>query len=337
MSNLISREIRLKSRPDNLPSAENFELTEISVSDPKDGEVVVKNLFMSVDPYMRGRMRDMKSYAAPFEIGEALTGGCIGKIVNSKSDDFKTGDYVNTMYGWREYSVSSTKGMKKVNPDLAPLSAFLGTLGMPGMTAYVGLKNIGEPKEGETLFVSAASGAVGAVACQIGKVFGCRVVGSAGSDEKVAWLKEEAGIDEAINYKKVDDLEAVMAAACPNGIDVYFENVGGAHLEAALNLMNPFGRIPLCGMIAGYNNKIPGPRNLAFAVGKSLKLQGFIVSNHPDMAPQFFQDVEQWVKEGKIKSKETIVEGIENAHGAFIGLFSGDNFGKMIVKLGDDD
>ncbi len=337
MLNLSNREIRLKSRPENLPSAENFELAEVSVPEPKDGEVVVKNLFMSVDPYMRGRMRDMKSYSAPFEIGEALTGGCIGKIIHSKADDFKTGEYVNTMYGWREYSVSSTKGMTKVNPDLAPLSSFLGTLGMPGMTAYVGLKLIGEPKAGETLFVSAASGAVGAVACQIGKMLGCRVVGSAGSDEKVAWLKDEVGIDEAINYKKVDNLEAAMAAACPKGIDVYFENVGGAHLEAALNLMNPFGRIPFCGMIAGYNAKIPGPRNLAFVIGKCLKIQGFIVSNHADLAPQFIQDVGQWVKEGKIKSKETIVDGVENAPGAFIGLFSGDNFGKMIVKLGEDD
>ncbi|MBF0276351.1 MAG: NADP-dependent oxidoreductase [SAR324 cluster bacterium] len=337
MSNLTSREIQLKSRPQALPSVENFEFVEVTVAEPKAGEVLVKNIYMSVDPYMRGRMRSARSYAAPFEIGETLYGGCVGQIIKSKSDDFKEGDYVTTMHGWREYSVSPTKGMNKVNPDLAPLSAFLGTLGMPGMTAYVGLNNIGKPQAGETLFVSAASGAVGAVASQIGKIMGCRVIGSAGSDEKVAWLKEVAGVDAAFNYKKVGNLEDAMAEACPQGIDVYFENVGGAHLEAALNLMNRFGRIPFCGMIAGYNDKIPGPTNLALVIGKCLIIQGFIVSNHADMAPQFLKEVGSWVKEGKIKSKETIVEGIENAPAAFIGLFSGDNFGKMIVKLADQN
>ncbi len=336
MSVQHSREIRLKSRPEKWPSAENFELVEGPVPEPQAGEILVKNLYMSVDPYMRGRMRGAKSYADAWQIGEVMQGGAVGEVIASQSPDFAVGDYVITGLGWREHSVSSTEGIRKIDPSLGPLSAFLGTLGMPGMTAYVGLKKIGEPKAGETLFVSAASGAVGANVCQIGKILGCRVVGSAGSDEKVAWLKEEAGVDEAINYKTVGNLEAAVAQACPDGMDVYFENVGGDHLVTALNLMNKFGRIVLCGMIAMYNEPLPGPPNLGIAIGQHLRLQGFIVSTYWDLYPQFLKDMGQWIGEGKLKWKETVVEGLEKAPEAFIGLFKGENFGKMVVKLADE-
>lgn len=341
MSTLTSREIQLKSRPEQLPSAENFELVEVPVPDLQAGEILVKNLFMSVDPYMRGRMRDVKSYADAWQLGEVMNGGAVGKVIASQSPDFSVGDYVCTGLGWREYSVSTIKGgypqeLRKIDPALGPLSAFIGTLGMPGMTAYTGLKKIGEPKVGETLFVSAASGAVGAIVCQIGKILGCRVVGSAGSDEKVAWLKEEAGVDEAINYKTADDLQTAVAKACPDGIDVYFENVGGEHLVTALNLMNKFGRIILCGMISMYNEPVPGPQNLGIAIGQHLRLQGFIVTTYWELYPQFLKDMGQWIGEGKIKWKETVVEGLENAPEAFIGLFRGENFGKMVVKLSDE-
>ena len=336
MSPLMSREIHLKSRPSGLPTAENFELAQVPIPELQEGEILVKNLYMSVDPYMRGRMREAKSYVAPFQLGEALSGGAVGKVVASKVAGIASGDSVSTMFGWREYSVSSTHGIHKIDPAAAPLSAFLGTMGMPGMTAYVGLKKFGEPQAAETLFVSAAAGAVGSIVCQIGKILGCRVVGSAGSDEKVAWLQEVAGVDVAFNYKKVDSLETALTKACPQGIDVYFENVGGAHLVAALNAMNPFGRIVLCGMIAGYNEGIAGPKNLSMAIGKSLRLQGFIVSNHFDLHPEFAQEMGQWIGQGRIHWKETIVQGLENAPQAFIGLFKGDNFGKMIVKLADE-
>ncbi len=337
MSTINSREIRLRSRPEKLPSAENFELVETMVPTPQPGEILVKNLYMSVDPYMRGRMRDAKSYADSFKIGEAMTGGAVGKVIASQSPDIAVGDYVNTHLGWRDHSVGPAAGVSKIDPSLAPLSAFLGTLGMPGMTAYVGLKKIAKLQSGETLFVSAASGAVGAVACQIGKNLGCRVVGSAGSHEKAAWLEKEAGVDVAINYKSVDDLESAIADACPDGIDVYFENVGGDHLVAALNLMNLFGRIALCGMIAMYNEPIPGPPNLAVAIGRQLRIQGFIVSSYWDLYPQFLKEMGEWISKGKLKWKETVAQGLEQAPDAFLGLFKGENFGKMIVKLAEDE
>jgi NADPH-dependent curcumin reductase CurA len=233
--------------------------------------------------------------------------------------------------------VGPAAGVSKIDPSLGPLSAFLGTLGMPGMTAYVGLKKIAKLQSGETLLVSAASGAVGAVACQIGKNLGCRVVGSAGSHEKATWLEKEAGVDVAINYKSVDDLESAIADACPDGIDVYFENVGGDHLVAALNLMNLFGRIALCGMIAMYNEPIPGPPNLAVAIGRQLRIQGFIVSSYWDLYPQFLKEMGEWISKGKLKWKETVVQGLEQAPDAFLGLFKGENFGKMIVKLAEDE
>lgn len=338
MSNLVSKEIRLKSRPAGVPSEANFELASRNVGQPSDGEVLVRNIWMSVDPYMRGRMMDRESYVPPFQIGEALQGGAIGQVVASKSPKLATGDYVQSMFGWREYEVAKAEAFQKVDPSLGPIEAYLGALGMPGMTAYAGLFKIGELKDGETVFVSAASGAVGQIVCQLAKAHGCYVVGSAGSDEKCRWLEKEAGIDKAINYKTCGDLDKAVGAAAPKGIDVYFENVGGKHLEVAINHMRPFGRLALCGMIEQYNDTAPrpGPSNLIMAVGKSLKLQGFIVSNHFDIVPAFYAEMGKLIKAGKMKWQETVENGIENAPKAFIKLFSGGNVGKMLVKIGPD-
>jgi len=283
-------------------------------------------------------MYDRKSYVPPFQLNNPLEGGCVGQVVESKRGEFSVGDFVLGMLGWREYFVSDGSGLTRIDPQIAPLQTYLGALGMTGLTAYVGLLHIGEPKEGNTVFVSAASGAVGSIVCQIAKLKGCYVAGSAGSDEKVAWLTNEAGIDAAFNYKNVDDLMAQVGNSCPKGIDVCFENVGGKHLEAALEHMNPFGRIVLCGMISIYNatRPPPGPINLGYAISKQLRLQGFIVMHHMDKLPQFQADMGKWIAAGKIKVKETIIEGIENAPKAFIGLFKGENFGKMIVQIGPD-
>jgi NADPH-dependent curcumin reductase CurA len=334
----LSREIRLRHRPIGLPGERDFELVEVPIPEPDEGQVLVRNIYMSVDPYMRGRMTDRKSYVPPFQLGEPLTGGCVGQVVVSKGDLFQVGDYVLGGQGWREYYTSSGTHLTKIDPGIAPIQAYLGTVGMPGMTAYIGLLDIGRPKAGETVFVSAASGAVGAVACQIAKIKGCRVVGSAGSSEKVAWLLDEAGVDAAFNYKEAKKQVSELSEHCPNGIDIYFENVGGKHLEAALQHMNDYGRIVACGMISQYNatEPQPAPYNLFLVTTKRLTFQGFIVSDHYDRLSEFNADMKQWIANGKIKWKETIVEGLEHAPDAFIGLFKGENIGKMIVKVGPD-
>ncbi|MCB0093060.1 MAG: NADP-dependent oxidoreductase [Caldilineaceae bacterium] len=336
MPELQSQEIRLKSRPVGLPTLENFELVTTSVPEPAAGQMVVQNLYMSVDPYMRGRMNDRKSYTPPFQLGEALNGGAVGKVIASNGGKFQSGDYVSSGLGWREYFVSDGRGLTPIDPAVAPIQAYLGAAGMPGQTAYFGLLDIGQPQAGETVFVSAAAGAVGSMVCQIAKIKGCRVVGSAGSDAKVAWLQEELGVDAAFNYKKTDHLTRTLASHCPDGIDVYFENVGGAHLEAALTVMNQNGRIPVCGMISSYNasKPEPGPSNLFNIIGKRLLLKGFIVTDYASRSAEFYADLRQWIAAGQIKWHETIVEGIENAPNAFIGLFKGENMGKMLVKLG---
>jgi NADPH-dependent curcumin reductase CurA len=335
MRKRISREIRLKSRPDGIPTQHNFEIAEVTLPETAKNELLVKNLYMSVDPYMRGRMMDRKSYVPPFQVGQPLEGGSVGEVVESKNDKFEPGDIVLNMLGWREYFVSNGKGLTRINPGKGPVQAYLGTLGMPGMTAYFGLLEIGKPNEGETVFVSAASGAVGSIVSQIAKIKGCRVVGSAGSDEKVAWLKEVAGVDEAFNYKTVNNLFKTVGALCPNGIDVYYENVGGQHLEAALEHMNTYGRLVMCGMISQYNATRPpvGPSNLGHMISKQLKMEGFIVARFSNKMAQFQTDMGKWIAEGRIKWKETVLEGIDKAPEAFMGLFRGDNFGKMVVKL----
>lgn len=329
-----SREIHLASRPEGAPTPETFATVSKEIPAPGPGQFLVKNLYMSVDPYMRGRMRDQKSYVPPFQVGEVMSGGAVGEVIASQNDAFPVGQHVLGMEGWREYYISEGKGQRKIDGSLAPLSAFLGVLGMPGLTAYIGLHHIGQPKEGETVFVSGAAGAVGSVVGQLAKQSGCTVVGSAGSAKKVSFLTDELGFDRAFNYKE-GDLGEQIKANCPEGIDIYFDNVGGPMLDAALASMNSFGRIPVCGMISQYNatGALTGPSNIINVVSRRLKIEGFIVSDHFDKMGPFMKKVGGLLKEGKIKFEETVVEGIENAPDAFLGLFRGDNLGKMIVKL----
>ncbi len=328
-----SREIRLKSRPSGLPEAANFDVATVQLPDPADGEVLVRNSWMSVDPYMRGRMYDRPSYVPPFQIGQALQGGAVGTVVKSNDARFQPGDLVESMNGWREAYVASGAALNKLPASGVPPQAFLGVLGMPGMTAYTSFHRIGEPKAGDVVFVSGAAGAVGSAVCQIAKLRGCTVVASAGSDEKLAWLKS-VGVDAGVNYKKGNLLENVRGAA-PKGIDIYFDNVGGEHLEVALEVARPFARFIACGMISIYNDKepAPGPRNMSYIVGKRIKMQGFIVSDFMDMREQFLTEMGGWVRDGKLKWEETVEIGVENAPKAFLNLFSGGNTGKMLVKL----
>jgi NADPH-dependent curcumin reductase CurA len=336
----VSKEISLTEYPYGMPTENNFKLVQVHIPEPtKEGEFLVRNIWMSVDPYMRGRMREgSNSYIPPFKLGQPLEGACVGQIITSNNNQFTVGEYVLGMLGWREYWLSNGSDVIKVNPKIAPIQSFLGTFGMTGLTAYVGLLKIGELKEDDTVFVSAASGAVGSVACQIAKTKGCHVIGSAGSEEKVKWLVDQAGIDNAFNYKEVNDISEHLRKICPDKIDIYFDNVGGKHLEAALDNMKTFGRIVLCGMISQYNSSspLPGPSNLMLAITNRLKLQGFIVRDHYNMLNEFHAAMAKWIGQGNIKWKETVSEGIENAPKAFLGLFKGENFGKMLVKIGPD-
>ena len=317
MAMIVSREIRLKRRPVGLPQESDFALAEVALPALQPGEMLVCNHYMSVDPYMRGRMYDRASYVAPFQIGQPWKAVVWGKWFRRRAiRPLALVIMCRAVLGWREYFISDGKGLTKVDPTQVPLQAYLGVMGMPGMTAYVGLLDIGKPKAGDTVFVSAAAGAVGSVVCQIAKLHGCRVVGSAGSAAKVHWLQEVAGVDAAFNYKEVDSLIAELGRHCPNGIDVYFENVGGAHLEAALELMNSFGRLVLCGMISQYNSPTTGPNNLTHAVRKRLTLQGFIVSDHMDRLPQFSADMAT-DQTGKIQWEETLLKqriGMQGVH-----------------------
>lgn len=336
MSNHIAKQVHLISRPAGMPSHENFKLVEVELPSPSTGEVLVKNLYMSVDPYMRGRMRENAVYAEAYAIDSAMYGGAIGEVIESADPSLQAGDIVLNGAAWQDKFVAQANTVTKINPfDPEQLSLYLGTLGMPGFTAYVGLMKFGEPKPGETVFVSAASGAVGANVCQIAKLKDCRVVASVGSDAKGKWLVDECGVDAVINYKTCGNLSKALAKAAPEGVDVYYENVGGDHLQAAINVMNPHGRIVACGMIANYNNAepAPGPNNLMLIVGKKLRINGFIVFEHEEMHDQFLSEMIPWIQEGKVKSRETVANGIDNAVDAFLGLFSGENFGKMIVKF----
>ncbi|WP_028113625.1 NADP-dependent oxidoreductase [Ferrimonas kyonanensis] len=331
-----SHMITLASRPVGLPTADNFQLQSQELAPLQPGQVLIKNLWMSVDPYMRGRMIDRKSYIAPFQLGEPLEGGAIGEVIESQHPDFSVGSHVSSMLGWRSHFISNGDELTRLPDTPLPLQSFLGIMGMPGMTAWVGLNRIASLKAGDTVFVSAASGAVGSAACQIAKLAGCTVIGSTGSAEKVAQLKQ-LGVDEVINYKQVASLSDAIATAAPQGIDVYFENVGGDHLEAVLNHMNDHGRIAVCGMIAQYNDTEaqPGPANLANLIIKKLKMEGFIVFDHWDHYGEFAAQMGQWLAEGKIQAQETVYHGLEQAANAFIGLFEGKNNGKMLVKLAD--
>jgi NADPH-dependent curcumin reductase CurA len=327
----VTREVVLAARPQGMPQETDFELRDVEHPEPADGEVLVRNVFVSVDPYMRGRMTGIRTYVAPFEVGDPIDGGAVGRVVASKHGDLAEGDWVVSQLGWREAGVTEGKRVRKIDPALAAPSTALGTLGMPGFTAWIGLTEIADVKEGETIYVSGAAGAVGSAAVQIAKLKGLRVIGSAGSDEKVEWLRS-LGV-EAFNYRETRAKEALA-----DGIDVYFDNVGGEQLEAGLSALRPFGRVAACGAISRYNDQQPepGPRNIGFVVTKRLRIHGFIVSDHNVRFPDFLREVGPWVAEGKIECRETVLEGIENVPGAFAGLFRGDNTGKMLVRVGPD-
>ncbi|MCT9087836.1 NADP-dependent oxidoreductase [Streptomyces sp. ASQP_92] len=330
-----SREWHLVARPNGWPVPSDFALRETPVAEPAAGRILVRNLFMSVDPYMRGRMNDVKSYVPPFQLERPMDGGAVGEVIASNDDRFAVGDQVLHGLGWREYADVDAQHATKVDGELAPLSAYLGVLGMPGLTAYAGLLEVASFKEGDAVFVSGAAGAVGSQVGQIARLKGAsRVIGSAGSDEKVKWLVEELGFDAAFNYKKGPVLDQLRAAA-PDGIDVYFDNVGGEHLEAAISTLNVHGRATICGMIAGYNDTepTPGPRNMAMVIGKRLRLQGVLVGDHYGMQQQFVGEVAGWLASGELKYSETVVDGIENGVDAFLGMLRGANTGKMVVSL----
>ncbi|MDF3297363.1 NADP-dependent oxidoreductase [Streptomyces tropicalis] len=331
----VSREWHLVNRPTGWPKPEDFALVEVELPQPGEGQVLVRNTYVSVDPYMRGRMSAAKSYAAPYGLNEPMQGGAVGEVVASRAEGVAVGDHVLHFGGWREYAAVDAAQTVKVDPAAAPLSAYLGVLGMTGLTAYAGLLRTAAFKEGDVVFVSGAAGAVGSQVGQIAKLKGAsRVIGSAGSDEKVKLLVEEYGFDAAFNYKNGPVGEQLRAAA-PDGIDVYFDNVGGDHLEAAIGSLNLGGRIAVCGMISVYNNTepAPGPRNLTRLIQTRGRIEGFLVGDHYDLQPQFVQEVGPWVASGELKYRETVVEGIENNLEAFLGVLRGDNTGKMIVKL----
>ncbi|GIF99250.1 NADP-dependent oxidoreductase [Catellatospora citrea] len=328
----VGREIHLASRPVGMPTPDNFRLVEVDVPEPAEGQVKVRNLVMSVDPYMRGRMNDVKSYVPPFAVDAVLDGGAVGEVVESRSPDLKPGDLVLHGYGWREWAVDDARRFRRLDP-VAPPSAFLGVLGMPGLTAYVGLLDIAAMKPGDTVFVSGAAGAVGSLVGQLARLKGAaRVIGSAGSAAKVAHLTGDLGFDAAFNYRD-GDVSRLLKQAAPDGIDVYFDNVGGDHLTAAIARAKLFARFALCGAISAYNEPVPGPDNMALLIGKRITMRGFIVSDHNDRMADLIREVGAWYAAGEIKAEETVVEGLENAPEAFAGLLRGANTGKMVVKL----
>jgi NADPH-dependent curcumin reductase CurA len=333
VSTTFSREIRLASRPHGWPTTDNFALARVELPAPRVGQVLVRNLYISVDPYMRGRMNEAKSYVPPFQVGQPLEGGAVGEVVESRADGIKTGDIVTSMRGWREYFVADAGEVRAVDSPVQPFSAYLGVLGMTGLTAWVGL-NLVDVKAGDRVFISGAAGAVGSVAGQLAKLRGCFVAGSAGSPQKVRMLVDELGFDAAFNYKD-GDLPGQLHAAAPDGIDVYFDNVGGEHLEAALSAMRLHGRIIVCGAISKYNDEAPtpGPRNLALVIGKRLSMKGFIVSDWLRDMPEFLRHATGYLTGGKLRLKETVVEGMEHAPQAFLDMLKGGNVGKMVVKL----
>lgn len=330
-----SQQIELASRPVGTPTESNFRLATAEIPPIGDGEFLVENEWMSVDPYMRGRMREGDSYVPAFELNEPLEGGCIGQVVESRNESFREGDYVLGHLGWREYWKSSGAGVTVVDPQLAPIQTYLGALGMTGLTAWVGLNRIAELKPGSTVFVSAASGAVGSIVCQLARAKNCHVIGSAGAEEKIEWLANKAGIGDVINYKKSLDLTSDLSKLAPNGIDVYFDNVGGDHLEAAIAVMNDFGWCVECGMISTYNATDPpaAPRNLFKLIVKRIRMQGYIVSDHLDAREEFVEEMATLINDRKVVWEESVTDGLANAPEAFIGLFEGKNLGKQLVRI----
>jgi NADPH-dependent curcumin reductase CurA len=330
-----NRQVVLAARPVGLPKPGDFRLVEAPVPEPGPGEMLVRARWLSLDPYMRGRMSDAPSYARPVAVGEVMVGAVVGDVVRSHHPDFAPGDVIEERLGWQEYAISRGREARKVDPALAPISTALGVLGMPGLTAYFGLLEVGRPRPGETVVVSAAAGAVGAVVGQIGKIAGCRVVGLAGSKAKVDYVVGELGFDAGIDYKAAADLDAALAAACPRGVDVYFDNVGGRITEAVSRRVNPFARFAVCGLISQYNLEKPelAPRNERFVLVNRVRVQGFIVSDFYARRDEALRQLAAWVREGRLRYREHVVDGLENAPAAFIGLLQGKNFGKQLVRI----
>jgi len=333
----VSREIRLVARPRGFPDEDLFEVAEAPIPDPAEGQVLIRNAYFSVDPYMRPRMNDVRSYVAPFTLGEAMTGGAVGRVAASRNSRYAEGDWVLHQLGWREWALSDGAALRRLDPDAAPVSTSLGVLGMPGFTAWYGIFALGRPQEGETVLVSGAAGAVGSAAGQMAALAGCRVIGSAGSEEKLAWLRE-LGFDGVFNYREQKAREA-LAELAPDGIDIYFDNVGGDHLEAAIGSLRTHGRVVACGSISRYNDAEPaaGPRNMFMVVTKRIRIEGFIITDHYERFGEFAGEAAGWVRDGRLRYRETIVDGIENAPKAFLGLLRGENIGKMLVQVGPDE
>ncbi len=341
MNTLTNRRIVLAARPQGAPQSSDFSMISEPIPDLGEGEIISRTIYLSLDPYMRGRMNEGKSYAAPVEIGETMCGGTVSQVLKSNNPEFAKDDYILTYDGWQEYAVSDGKGARKLDPTQAPISTAVGVLGMPGMTAYMGLLEIGQPQSGETVVVAAATGAVGSNVGQIARLKGCRVVGIAGSTEKCEFALNELGFDACINYKDAGFRDN-LKTACPKGIDVYFENVGGMVFEAIIPLLNFQSRIPVCGLIAHYNDtELPSgpnvlPKLMRMVLTQRVTIRGFIVSDFSNKQGAFLRDMSKWIADGKIKYKEDIVEGLDNAVGAFQGLLEGSNFGKLLIQVSED-
>ena len=334
----MNRQITLAARPVGYPKTSDFKLVEAAMPTPGEGEVLIKSLYLSVDPYMRGRINQAKSYAANVQIGAVMVGGVIAEVAASKHADFEVGDIVNAHIGWQEYGVAGGDELRKIDPSLAPISTGAGILGMPGLTAYFGLLEVGKLQEGETVFVSGAAGAVGSVVGQIAKIKGCHVIGTAGTDEKVAYILDELGFDAAFNYKNVSDYTAKLAELCPDGIDVYFDNVGGRITDAVFPNLRIKGRVVICGQISQYNLENPevGPRFLWNLITKRARIEGFLVFEFADRHAEALVQMGEWVQQGKLKYRETIAEGgIAAAPAAFISMLKGGNIGKQLVKIAE--
>jgi hypothetical protein len=329
-----NRQVLLKRRPDGMPVPDDFVIVDSQVPGPGDGQVLLRGIYLSLDPYMRGRISGQRSYAQPTQIGDVIEGRVVGQVLRSRHAGFREGDFASGGYGWQTHSAVAGDGLTKLDPAAAPITTALGILGMPGLTAYAGLKTIGQPKGGETVVIAAASGAVGAVAGQLAKREGCRVVGIAGGADKCRYVTDELGFDACLDHR--GDLGVALDAACPKGIDVYFENVGGAVQAAVFPRLNDHGRMIMCGMISEYNDAAPRPGpSLVAAVRKRLKIQGFIVSDHAALRPEYLAMAAPLVRAGQLKYREDIVDGIDNAPAAFIGLLQGRNFGKLVVHVAD--
>jgi NADPH-dependent curcumin reductase CurA len=342
VSTTTARRVLLRRRPVGEPRLDDFEIVDAPMPTPGEGELLCRTIWLSLDPYMRGRMNDVKSYSAPVELGQPMVGGTVSEVVESRHPGFRAGDFVLGYGGWQSHHVARAGaapgpfGPLKLDPKLAPISTALGVLGMPGMTAYVGLLDLGRPKPGETVVVSAAAGAVGSIVGQLARIQGCRAVGVAGSQAKCDYVVKELGFDACVSYRS-PDLFAALGAACPGGIDVYFDNVGGEVLKTVLRLVNPFARIPLCGLVSQYNaTELPPGPNMGSVLVNRVTIRGFIVSDHVDRLPAFLADTAGWLREGRVKYREDIVDGLDQAPRAFIGLLRGENLGKMLVRVGAD-